>query len=48
MSGWLVWIYPDILRVLVYFAGDLNSVETYFELGSTVPLKVKCCMRAYF
>jgi hypothetical protein len=35
-----------MLRVVVYFAGDLNSVETYLELGSAVPVKVKCCMHA--
>jgi hypothetical protein len=37
----------NILRVLLYFAGDLNSVETYVEFGSAVPVKVKCCINAY-
>jgi hypothetical protein len=47
--GWLVgWLVRcmHIYCVLVYFAGDLNSVETYLELGSTIPMKVKC-MHSY-
>jgi hypothetical protein len=48
VSGWLGWldVSTHILSALVHFAGDLNSVETYLEFGSTVPLRVKYCMHA--